>query len=74
MLRVNINVTMQLCTVSEQEPPLSFGKLGTVTLKKRICSNVMFDNCADDAEVANMFADNFNSVYYDSSADDIALQ
>ena len=34
----------------------------------------MFDNCADDVEVANMFANNFNSVYYDSSADDIAVK
>ena len=34
----------------------------------------MFDNCVDDVEVASMFANNYNSVYYDSSADDIAAK
>jgi len=38
-----------------------------------LLTNVMFDNCADDVEVTNMFANNFNSVYCDSSADDIAV-
>ena len=51
-----------------------FWKAWSAKFKKKLSTNVVFSNCTDDADTANMFTDKFSSIFCDSAADCAAVQ
>jgi len=51
-----------------------FWKAWSAKFKKKLSTNVVFSNCTDDADTANMFADKFSSIFCDSAAEGAAVQ
>jgi len=51
-----------------------FWKAWSAKFKKKLSTNVVFNNCTDDVDTANMFAERFSSIFCDSAADSAAVQ
>jgi len=45
-----------------------FWKAWSAKFRKNICSDILFKGCRNDIDVANMFAEQYSSVFYDSYA------
>ena len=50
-----------------------FWKAWSAKFKKNLSSNIVFRGCTSDVDTANMFAEHFSLVYYESVADTTAV-